>query len=180
MRMDRARGRSAADLLAALPAEELARAFREFGDEPEAERIAAAVVAARQREPLTRTLQLTRLVQEAAPVTVVEDRKFGTPRQQRFRPVARVFQALRILVNRELASLQHLLRVLPDVLKPGGRVAVISFHSGEDRLVKQAFRDGRRAGTYARVSDDPVRAGPEERLANPRSRSAKLRWAIRA
>ena len=92
----------------------------------------------------------------------------------------RTFQGLRILVNRELANLTQLLRVLPDVLKPGGRAAVISFHSGEDRLVKAAFRDGLRAGVYAAVSEEPVRADYAERGANPRSRSAKLRWARRA
>ncbi len=102
-----------------------------------------------------------------------------TPRQQQIRPAARVFQALRILVNRELANLDHLLRVLPEVLKPGGRAAIISFHSGEDRRVKAAFRDGLRAGVYAEVSDEPLRAGFAERQQNPRSRSAKLRWARR-
>ena len=90
-----------------------------------------------------------------------------------------MFQALRILVNRELANLTHLLRVLPDLLKPGGSAAVISFHSGEDRLVKAAFRDGLRAGVYEAASDDPVRPTEEEKRANPRSRSAKLRWARR-
>ena len=100
-----------------------------------------------------------------------------TPRQQRLRPVARVFQALRILVNRELANLTALLRVLPTVLNPGGRACIISFHSGEDRLVKQAFRDGLRAGIYAAISEEAVRATWQERQANPRSRSAKMRWA---
>jgi len=94
--------------------------------------------------------------------------------------VTRVFQSLRILTNRELASLQQLLRVLPTVLKPGGVAAIISFHSGEDRLVKAAFRDGLRAGVYDAVSADPIRPQFEERTANPRSRSAKLRTARRA
>jgi 16S rRNA (cytosine1402-N4)-methyltransferase len=70
--------------------------------------------------------------------------------------------------------------VAPTILRPGGRVAVVSFHSGEDRLVKAAFRDGLRAGVYSRITDDPVRAGVEERFRNPRSRSAKLRWAEKA
>ena len=95
------------------------------------------------------------------------------------RPVARVFQALRILVNRELANLQELLRVLPYCLKPGGRAAIISFHSGEDRLVKTAFKEGLRSGLFAEASDEPIRATYEERGTNPRSRSAKLRWARR-
>jgi 16S rRNA (cytosine1402-N4)-methyltransferase len=85
---------------------------------------------------------------------------------------------LRLLVNRELANLEQLLRVLPNVLRPGGRAAIISFHSGEDRLVKAAFRDGQRTGFYARVSREPIRASWQEYSTNPRARSAKLRWAV--
>jgi 16S rRNA (cytosine1402-N4)-methyltransferase len=95
-------------------------------------------------------------------------------------PAARTFQALRLLVNRELPNLEQLLRVLPSLLTPRGRAAIISFHSGEDRLVKAAFRAGQRSGAYALISEDPIRARWEERTANPRSRSAKLRWARRA
>jgi 16S rRNA (cytosine1402-N4)-methyltransferase len=106
------------------------------------------------------------------------DRTPGAPpeRKQLLGPATRVFQALRILVNRELANLQQLLRVLPSVLKPGGVAAIISFHSGEDRLVKAAFRDGLRAGVYEAVTPDAIRPSFDERRANPRSRSAKLRW----
>ena len=92
-------------------------------------------------------------------------------------PTARGFQALRILVNRELANLQQLLRVLPQVLLPGGVAAIISFHSGEDRRVKQAFKEGLRTGIYSAVSDEPLTANEAEQKENPRSRSAKLRWA---
>jgi 16S rRNA (cytosine1402-N4)-methyltransferase len=180
MRMDPTRGRSAAELLATLPAKDLAEAFREFGDEPQAEAIAAAIVAARSKSPPRTTTELANLIQQAAPVKVIHGPGQGTPRQQRIRPVARVFQALRILVNRELANLDALLRALPGCLKPGGRAAIISFHSGEDRRVKQAFRDGQRLGTYSKVSEEPIRASEQERWSNPRSRSAKLRWAIRA
>jgi 16S rRNA (cytosine1402-N4)-methyltransferase len=95
-------------------------------------------------------------------------------------PAARTFQALRMLVNREAGNLEALLRALPGALRPGGRAAIISFHSGEDRAVKRAFRDGLRAGVYDRVSADPVLPGPEEREENPRARSAKLRWARKA
>jgi 16S rRNA (cytosine1402-N4)-methyltransferase len=177
MRMDRTRGRTAADLLNTLPADELAACFRDWGDEPQAEAIAAALVARRAAAPVGRTTELRELVERAAPVRV--DRTPGAPpeRKQLLGPVTRVFQALRILTNRELASLQQLLRVIPTVLRPGGVAAVISFHSGEDRLVKAAFRAGRRAGTYAATSDDPVRPTFDERRANPRARSAKLRWA---
>jgi 16S rRNA (cytosine1402-N4)-methyltransferase len=180
MRMDRTRGKTAAQLLNSLPEGDIARALREFGDEPQADAIAAAIVARRAAQPLERTHELAELIARAAPVPIERPRPgVPTARQQRLRPAARVFQALRILVNRELANLEHLLRVLPDVLRPGGRAAVISFHSGEDRLVKLAFRDGLRAGVYAAVCEDAVRAGGEERYANPRSRSAKLRWARR-
>lgn len=177
MRMDPTRGPTAADLLNTLPEAELAAAFRDLGDEPEADKIAAAVVVRRESAPFRRTGELRKLVESAAPVRVV--RGFGAPpeRKQFLLPTTRVFQALRILVNRETANLQRLLRVLPDVLLPGGVAAVISFHSGEDRLVKAAFRDGVRAGVYAAAADDPVRPTEAEKAANPRSRSAKLRWA---
>src|SRR5207237_4571056 len=123
--------------------------------------------AARGRRPLETTTQLAQLIQEA---TGQQDWRLR-PREGvwQLHPAARTFQALRILVNRELANLEHLLRVLPEVLRPGGTAVIISFHSGEDRLVKLAFRDGLRAGVYAAVSEDAVRAGGEERFANPRS-----------
>lgn len=179
MRMDRARGRTAAGLLAEITELELARLLREVGDEPEAETIAAAVVAARQQAPLQRTTELARVIVAA----VQGDRKWRLhPSKTKWQthPAARTFQALRIAVNRELANLEALLRQLPGLLRPGGRAAIISFHSGEDRLVKAAFREGLRAGVYAEVAPEPLRASFAERTANPRSRSAKLRWARRA
>jgi 16S rRNA (cytosine1402-N4)-methyltransferase len=174
MRMDRSRGKTAADLLNSLPADELVAAFRDLGDEPMADAIAAEVVA---RRPLRTTSELRAVIDSAAPVRVV--RGVGAPpeRKQLLLPATRVFQALRVLVNREQANLQQLLRVLPDVLAPGGVAAIISFHSGEDRLVKAAFRDGLRAGVYSTAADEPVRPSEDEKVANPRSRSAKLRWA---
>jgi 16S rRNA (cytosine1402-N4)-methyltransferase len=180
MRMDRTRGRTAAELLATLPADELAACFRDLGDEPRADEIAAAIVEQRKAKPVERTKELRELIDRTAPVRV--DRTPGAPpeRKQLLAPATRVFQALRILVNRELANLAHLLRVLPDILKPGGGAAIISFHSGEDRLVKAAFRDGFRSGIYAAISEEPVRPAFEERRENPRSRSAKLRWARRS
>jgi 16S rRNA (cytosine1402-N4)-methyltransferase len=180
MRMDRTRGRTAAELLNTLPAEELAACFHDLGDEPRAEAIADAIVKQRAEKPIERTKELRALIDAAAPVRV--DRSPGAPpeRKQLLGPATRVFQALRILTNRELANLQQLLRVLPDVLKPGAAAAIISFHSGEDRLVKAAFRAGLRSGIYTSVSEDPIRPTFEERRANPRSRSAKLRVARRS
>jgi 16S rRNA (cytosine1402-N4)-methyltransferase len=177
MRMDRTRSRTAADLLATLSFDELAACFHDLGDEPRAERIAAGIVEQRKTKPIGRTKELRELIERVAPVQVL--RGLGAPpeRKQLLGPTTRVFQSLRILVNRELANLTHLLRVLPTILKPGATAAIISFHSGEDRLVKAAFRDGLRAGMYEAVTPDALRPTFDERRANPRARSAKLRWA---
>jgi 16S rRNA (cytosine1402-N4)-methyltransferase len=180
MRMDTTRGRTAAELLNALSLEELTACFRDLGDEPRAEQIAAAIITQRKTKPIERTKDLRDLVDRAAPVQVIRGPDAPPERKQLLAPVTRVFQSLRILVNRELASLQHLLRMLPMILKPGATAAIISFHSGEDRLVKVAFREGARTGVYEAVSADAVRPAFEERRANPRSRSAKLRWARKA
>jgi len=176
MRMDRTRGRTAAELLNSLSAEELANAFTEFGDEPRAEIIAQTIVEKRNDEPLATTFQLRAIIDEAAPVTLMLGPGYPPVHKQKLLPATRVFQSLRILVNRELANLTQLLRVIPQIVKPGGTAAIICFHSGEDRLVKTAFRDGLRSGIYSAGSDDPIRPSEDEKLANPRSRSAKLRW----
>jgi 16S rRNA (cytosine1402-N4)-methyltransferase len=178
MRMDRSRGRSASEILATIPEDELCQALLELGDEPDAEKIARAIVAAQTNGPLRRTTDLAKIVMSATQMAAW--RLHPKRDQWVLHPAARTFQALRMLVNRELANLQQLLRLLPTCLNPGGRAAIISFHSGEDRLVKTSFRAGLRAGTYQTVSDEPIRAGWTERSANPRSRSAKLRWARRA
>jgi 16S rRNA (cytosine1402-N4)-methyltransferase len=181
MRMDRGRGRPASLVLATIAEAELARALREYGDEPDAERVAAALVRAREQAPLERTGDVTRAILELQKESGGKGswKLRPAPGKWELHPAARTFQALRILVNRELANLEQLLRVLPEVTAPGGRVAVISFHSGEDRLVKAAFRAGLARGVYEAVSPEPVRATYAERTANPRSRSAKLRWARR-
>lgn len=181
MRMDRSRGRTAAQLLATISEKELADALHELGDEPEAARVARAIVTARARQPIERTTDLARVLLEAT----ASDRKGSqwqlhpTRGKWNLHPAARTFQVLRILTNRELANLDHLLRILPTCLRPGGTAAIISFHSGEDRRVKAAFREGKHAGVYASIADEPIRPTYEERGANPRSRSAKLRWARR-
>jgi 16S rRNA (cytosine1402-N4)-methyltransferase len=180
MRMDRTRGHAAAELLNALDLEELIACFRDLGDEPRAEQIALAIVAQRKLKPIGRTKELRELIDRAAPVQVIRGPGAPPERKQLLAPATRVFQALRILVNRELANLQHLLRLLPSILKPAAVAAMISFHSGEDRLVKKAFRDGIRTGVYDAISEDAIRPTFEERRSNPRSRSAKLRWARRS
>ncbi|HEV8059757.1 MAG TPA: 16S rRNA (cytosine(1402)-N(4))-methyltransferase RsmH, partial [Gemmataceae bacterium] len=178
MRMDRTRGRTAAQVLASISVEDLSQALRDYSDEPEAERLAQAIVDARDSEPLATTTDLARLLQR---VSGQENwRLHPTPGKWTLHPAARTFQALRILVNRELANLEHLLRILPTILAPGGRGGIISFHSGEDRLVKGAFQLGLRQGVYRGIAQEPIRPGRSEGMANPRARSAKLRWALRA
>jgi 16S rRNA (cytosine1402-N4)-methyltransferase len=174
MRMDPTRGRTAAQLVNTLPPEELETALRELGDEEDAPRIVEVIVEARQRRPIRTTFELMALVCQARRFTL--RRAAGA----RLHPAARSFQALRMLVNRELPSLERLLAVLPQVLRPGGVAVIISFHSGEDRLVKRALALGKEQGTYADIAPGPVTATEAEQQANPRSRSAKLRWAVRA
>jgi 16S rRNA (cytosine1402-N4)-methyltransferase len=181
MRMDRSRGRTVAEVLKTVPERELAEILRNLGDEPNADLIAANIVAARQSQPIERTHDLVRVVTEATrPGKSKPWRLHPQPGKWELHPAARTFQALRIFVNRELTNLEELLRVLPDCLRPGGRAAIITFHSGEDRLVKSAFRAGLEAGVYSAISPEPIRASFDERASNPRARSAKLRWAMRA
>jgi len=171
MRMDPTRGQPAWALLDRMAEEELAEAIRTLGDEEDAAKIARLIV---ERRPIRTTRELTALVCEARDFTL--KRAAGA----KLHPAARTFQAIRMLVNRELPNLERLLAVLPDCLAPGGVGAILSFHSGEDRRVKHAFRDGRRTGIYDRVTDEPIVASAAEQEANPRSRSAKLRWARRS
>jgi 16S rRNA (cytosine1402-N4)-methyltransferase len=170
MRMQRGRGLSAAQWLARAEVEDLARALADNSDEPYAARIARALDA--RRGELATTLDLAAAVRAALA-------RRAAPEQAEL-SVRRVFQALRIEVNDEFGALDALLRELPDCLRPGGRAALISFHSGEDRRVKKALQRGQRDGTYAWVSDEVVRASPAEQRANPRSSPAKLRACRRA
>lgn len=181
MRMDPAAGPTAADLVNRLRPEELLRLLRDYGEDPFAPRIVKAIVAARQRAPISRTGELARIVAGAVPA------KFH---RRGHHPATQVFQALRIAVNEELDELERLLAALPDVLAPGGRATVISFHSLEDRRVKEAFRAWEhpcvcppelprcvcgKQPLGARVTRRAVTAGVEEQARNPRSRSARLR-----
>jgi 16S rRNA (cytosine1402-N4)-methyltransferase len=172
LRLNPRRGRPASALLASLGQDDLAELLRVNADEPHAEAIAAAL----HGQPVATTRQLSGLVREVLAAQPLD----GDPALELRRCLQRTFQALRIAVNDEFGVLDQFLASLPAALNPGGRVAILSFHSGEDRRVKQAFRDGLRSGLYQRVAEEPVRAGAAERRDNPRSASAKLRWAVRA
>jgi len=170
MRMNPRREPSAAAWLAAATAMQLETAFRDNADEPFAELLAAALKS--ERATLATTQALAAAVRRTLAGRADEETIDLS--------VRRVFQALRIEVNDELGALDALLRELPACLRPAGRVAVITFHSGEDRRVKRAFAEGERAGVYADVAREVIRASAKERHDNPRSRPAKLRWARRA
>lgn len=170
LRLDPTTGAPASARLATLDAAAIADVLTRFADEPHAAVIAERLAATR---PDT-THALDRQVRQAlAAVTP------ALSRAEVKMSVRRTFQALRILVNDELAALDALLASLPSCLAPGGRVVVLTFHSGEDRRVKQAFRQGQRSGTYARIARAVVRSAKDETFANRRAASAKLRWAIR-
>ncbi len=174
MRMNPTRGRPASDLLSGLDADRLAQILTENADEPNARQLARAILDAHARTPLTTTRAL------AAVVSATLAPSSRHPADTANDAIRRVFQALRVAVNDEFSALVALLRVLPACLKPGGRVAVLTFHSGEDRRVKAAFKDGRRDGVYSAIAGEVVRAAPDETRANPRSTAAKLRFAVRA
>lgn len=165
MRMNPARGLSAAEWLERISAEKLELALHEHADEPRAESIGAALAGKSFRS----TLELAAAVRALAPADPDEAQL----------TVRRVFQAIRIAVNEEFVALDAFLRVLPNCLKPGGRVAILSFHSGEDRRVKKHFQMGLRDGVFSEVSEGVITPGSEERRMNPRSSPAKLRWAVK-
>jgi 16S rRNA (cytosine1402-N4)-methyltransferase len=150
---------------------ELADVIYEFGEERRSRRIARAIVRSR---PIGSTAQLAGIVLAAA-----RPMKLGQHKYDRIHPATRTFQALRIFVNRELDDLQALLNAAPQVLRPGGRLVIISFHSLEDRIVKDAMREGAKQGQYELLTKKPVTAREDEIDRNPRSRSAKLRAAQR-
>lgn len=175
LRLNPHRGVSAADWLARVKVSKLASALAVNSDEPHAATLAPELAALAGAGRIRSTTQLAEAIRQAL------GRQVPPPARETVEDsVRRVFQAIRIEVNDEFSALDTWLRNLPLCLKPGGRVAVLTFHSGEDRRVKHAFRDGERAGIYSAVADEVIVAGPEERRSNPRSSSAKLRWAVRA
>ncbi len=168
MRLDPQGPRMAADLVNRLPEKQLADLIYRYGDERYSRRIARAIVSARKERPIGSTTELSRVVEGAIPPAARRARR-GV------HPATRTFLALRVAVNDELASLDALLSALPGVLAVGGRAAIISFHSLEDRRVKTAFAALARAGKARRLTRKPLAASPAEVQGNPRSRSAKLR-----
>jgi len=166
MRMNTTSGRTAEQVVNHLDERELADVIYEFGEERRSRRIARAIVRSR---PIRSTAHLAEVISAAA--------RPMNPAERRIHPATRTFQALRIFVNRELDDLRDLLNAAPQLLKPGGRLVIISFHSLEDRIVKDALREGVKQGHYRILTKKPVTAGQEEIDRNPRSRSAKLRAA---
>ena len=164
MRMNPREGPTAAQVVNQIGEKELADLIYEFGEERRSRRIARAIVRAR---PITTTAELARVVAAAA----------RTMKSERIHPATRTFQALRIYVNAELEEIDALLKAAPGLLKRGGRLVVISFHSLEDRRAKDALREGAQQGIYEVLTRKPVTADAEEMDRNPRARSAKLRAA---
>lgn len=175
LRLDPERGVTAAERLREVDEEELAGMLVENSDEPYAEEIAAAVTAAfRRGEAIDTTLQLRRVIEKALEFLPAAERKQAVKKS-----CQRTFQALRIDVNSEFEVLYSFLEKLPDALAEGGRAAILTFHSGEDRLVKKSFRDLYRAGVYQEISTEVIRPSAEECMRNSRAKSTKMRWAVK-
>ena len=171
MRLDPTQALTAADLVNTLDERELTKIFCDYGEERWAARIAKNIVRERRRHPLETTTDLVRIIERSIPAAV--------RRKSRIHPATRIFQALRIAVNNELENLQRALTVGVERLAPGGRFAVISFHSLEDRIVKRFFRERLKTGQAQQIWG-PIRPSLEECAQNPRARSAKLRALSKA
>ena len=167
MRMNPSRGVSAAQWLLKINPSALEEALIENADEPDAATLAAGLAG----KCLETTTDLADAIRSALP---------HRPAELVEKAIRRVFQAVRIAVNEEFSALDALLRALPSCMNPGGRVAILTFHSGEDRRVKKAFQAGFREGIYSSIADEVTRASSDECRTNPRATSAKLRWACRA
>ncbi len=176
LRMNPEKGVSAAERLKEVDKEELIGMLVENSDEPYAQEIASAVQSYQKsgREIVT-TTDLKNVIEKALEFLPAADRKEAVKKS-----CQRTFQALRIDVNSEFEVLYEFLDKLPDVLAPGGRVAILTFHSGEDRLVKKSFKQFYKAGVYSEIAQDVIRPSKEECIRNSRAKSTKMRWAIRA
>ena len=176
LRLDPEHGESAAERLHSISRDEFVGMMVENSDEPYAEEIADKVFNLMKKgEPMDTTTALRQAIESALWKVPKEERNDAVKKN-----CARVFQALRIDVNSEFEVLYTFLEKLPGILKPGARVAILTFHSGEDRLVKKAFKEGKKSGLYSDISEEVTRPSAEECRLNPRSRSTKLRWAVRA
>ncbi|MCK5565018.1 MAG: 16S rRNA (cytosine(1402)-N(4))-methyltransferase RsmH [Planctomycetes bacterium] len=180
MRMDDRIKQTAADLLNTLSEKKLAMTLWELSDETDYEHIARQIVTQRTDKPITQTDHLVQIVFDAKGINQKAWRqRRRTEKKRSLHPAALTFQAMRMLVNDEIGCLKELLRVAPYCLKPGGRIGIISFHSGEDRIVKHSFRDGVRNGIYKTTAKEVIVPDNKEINANPRSASAKFRWAVK-
>lgn len=176
LRMNPQKGTSAAERLREVSQEELRGMLIENSDEPYADEIAKAVVSRLKRgQKIETTTQLKNVIEETLAFLPASERKEAVKKS-----CQRTFQALRIDVNSEFEVLYDFLEKLPDVLAPGGRVAILTFHSGEDRLVKKSFKRLKKEGIYQEISEEVIRPSAEECARNSRARSTKMRWAIKA
>lgn len=176
LRLNPKKGKSAADRLKTISQDELECILRENSDEPNAKVIAKAIVSGiRKGAAVDTTTQLQQIIKNT-----LKSISGSNSNEEIKKACQRCFQALRIDVNNEFEVLRKFLDHLPSALAEGGRVAILTFHSGEDRLVKKSFQSLFRDGVYSEISEEPIRASAEERSNNGRARSAKLRWAIKA
>lgn len=176
LRLDASRGIPASERLREITAAELQGMLAENADEPYAKEIAQAIVSAlRKGKRIDTTSQLRQIIEEALSFLPVKERTEAVKKT-----CQRTFQALRIDVNSEFEVLYQLMEKLPAALAPGGRVAILTFHSGEDRIVKRSFRRWKKEGVYSEIAEEVIRPSAEECRRNSRARSTKMRWAIRA
>ena len=176
LRLNQQKGISAAERLDTIGREELAGMLYENSDEPYCEELAKAITdEIRRGHRVDTTTKLREIIEKTLDFLPEKEKKETVKKT-----CQRVFQALRIDVNQEFEVLYEFMEKLPGALKPGGRAAILTFHSGEDKLVKAALKEGYRAGIYEEYSKDVVRPSAEECVRNPRARSTKMRWAVRA
>ena len=176
LRLNQEAGISAAERLDTITREELAGMLYENSDEPYCKELAKAITdEIRKGNRIDTTTKLREVIEKTLDFLPEKEKKDTIKKT-----CQRTFQALRIDVNREFEVLYEFMEKLPDALKPGGRVAILTFHSGEDKLVKKALKEGCRAGIYADYSKDVVRPSAQECAQNGRARSTKMRWAVRA
>lgn len=175
LRLNPQQGISAAERLAEVDEEELIGMLTENADEPYAEEIARAVITERRKKKIDTTTGLREAIEKALSFLPEKERKEAVKKS-----CARTFQALRIDINNEYEVLYQFLEKLPDAMASGGRAAILTFHSGEDRMVKKAFKEGLRQGVYREIADEVIRPSAEECIRNSRARSTKMRWAVRS